>query len=269
MKLEFYAFQLTQDFLIVWFKYWPIAEAYAFGSRKSQERQERQEEEIRRLQSELDNTRKALEKEKTGHAVTTIKLEDERAGIVSNEDELKAAWRAIDKTASDLADEKTGHTATTEQLRKETKAHQNTKKALADVTAAHSAATDRLREVTKAYATTKLELSDATAYHTAAICRLSDEEAAHEKTRIAHKSNADLIKDLEADMKLRDPLLEIGVKICRRFFENSHRIRINEDYKKLGDSANDSNETYVGFGNAAAHEGNLIADAALFKDRGA
>ncbi|PMD24346.1 hypothetical protein NA56DRAFT_700833 [Hyaloscypha hepaticicola] len=83
------------------------------------------------------------------------------------------------------------------------------------------------------------------------IATLEEELARSKQENMDQKEE---LQKLNQKLHLQEPLLNVGVKICRRFLEKAKMKR------GLGNAV----ESIVEAGNAAAHRGNIFADSALF-----
>jgi hypothetical protein len=81
--------------------------------------------------------------------------------------------------------------------------------------------------------------------------------------------NAALIDEMEArkriakdELKMREPLVQIGVKIRRRFLEHGKQQFINGTYMDVGGI---EDQEIIEAGNRAAHHANIAADTSLYR----
>jgi hypothetical protein len=79
--------------------------------------------------------------------------------------------------------------------------------------------------------------------------RAMREKHSEEKRALTRK-----ITDLESKLKLQEPLVDVGIKIRRRFVEKAKPFR----------GFGPADDSFVQAGNAAAHRGDICADSSLF-----
>ena len=138
-----------------------------------------------KVQSKLDEAKKALATEQTEHNKTKTALKDEKATHEKTESALEDEKVVHNKTKTALKNEKAAHDVTKSDLATEQTAHNRTKTALKNEKAAHEETKSDLEDEKVAHNRTKTALKNEKAAHEETKSDLANEQEAHKQTKKA------------------------------------------------------------------------------------